>query len=92
MTPEERAKSAEIDKQNAAKAAARTKALAASAHAEPNGEVRTAGLMGRRREKEEPELRLRLIGLTPMKAYLRATSVSSPEGQRCFASSILVTG
>jgi hypothetical protein len=32
MTPEQRAKSAEIDKQNAAKAAARTKALAASAH------------------------------------------------------------
>jgi dihydroorotase len=32
MTPEERAKSAEIDKQNAAKAAARTKALADSAN------------------------------------------------------------
>jgi hypothetical protein len=33
MSPEERAKSAEIDKKNAAKAAARTKALADSAHA-----------------------------------------------------------
>jgi dihydroorotase len=33
MTPEERAKSAEIDKANAAKAAARTKALFDSAHA-----------------------------------------------------------
>jgi len=36
MTPQERAKSAELDKQNAAKAAARTKALAASAHAGAN--------------------------------------------------------
>ena len=37
MTPEERAKSAAIDKKNAAKAAARTKALMASVHPTPNG-------------------------------------------------------
>jgi hypothetical protein len=36
MTPEEREKSAAIDKKNAAKATARTKALAASVHSTAN--------------------------------------------------------